>query len=333
MPDVLMAFVTYTDTIRGRSEKTAEEYFLDIRMFLRYVKAYRCGESFAALDDIDISDVDISFLRKVTTMEIYEFLLFLSREREQPRTDAVGVGTAARARKLSSIKTFFKYLCGVTKQLDENPAQNLESPKLKKSLPRYLTLEQSGELLDSVDGRFASRDYCILTFFLNCGLRVSELVGLNLSDIRDGRMTVTGKGNKERLVYLNDACAEALKAYLPDRSKQIRKGATALFISKRGERMSVAAVQNRVKLRMSEAGIDTEKYSAHKLRHTAATLMYQNGVDVLTLQELLGHENLNTTKIYTHLSDASLKDAAERNPLAGRGAAKPHRQPDESDGE
>lgn len=319
-PQVLRDFLIYHETIRGHSKATVDEYYLDLRNFLRYLKLSRnLAPRSAELDEISISDVDIEFIRKVTLAEVYEYLSYLSRDRVRQPNSAepeYGISQTSRARKIAAIRSFFKYLTVKAKLLDENPVQDLDSPKIPKSLPRYLTLEESQRLLSSVDGKNKERDYCILCLFLNCGLRISELVGLNVSDYRGESMRVLGKGNKERTVYLNQACQDAIERYLEIRKNLAPARVSAMFLSSRRARMSVDAVQVMVKKNLTRAGLDASLYSTHKLRHTAATLMLQNGVDVRTLQEVLGHENLNTTQIYTHIDNAELRTAAAANPLA-----------------
>ena len=226
-----------------------------------------------------------------------------------------GLKASSRARKVSTIRSFYKYLTNKAKLIDVNPLQDIDSPKVPKTLPRYLTLDEAQQLLQSVDGKNKERDYCILCIFLNCGLRISEIVGLNLQDIREDQIRVFGKGSKERIVYINSAVANALNDYLQVRKNIAAIDRNALFLSNRRERISRETIHAMVKKYLKKAGLDADKYSAHKLRHTAATLMLQNGVDVRTLQELLGHENLNTTQIYTHIDNTSLKIAAEANPL------------------
>lgn len=319
-PQVLRDFLIYHETIRGHSKATVDEYYLDLRNFLRYLKLSRnLAPRSAELDEISISDVDIEFIRKVTLAEVYDYLSYLSRDRVRQPNSAepeYGISQTSRARKIAAIRSFFKYLTVKAKLLDENPVQDLDSPKIPKSLPRYLTLEESQRLLSSVDGKNKERDYCILCLFLNCGLRISELVGLNVSDYRGESMRVLGKGNKERTVYLNQACQDAIERYLEIRKNLAPARVSAMFLSSRRARMSVDAVQVMVKKNLTRAGLDASLYSTHKLRHTAATLMLQNGVDVRTLQEVLGHENLNTTQIYTHIDNAELRTAAAANPLA-----------------
>ena len=227
-----------------------------------------------------------------------------------------GIGAAARARKLSSIKSFYKYLTVQTNQLKENPVKDLEFPKVRRALPKYLTLEQSQALLQSVEGPAKQRDLAIILLFLNCGIRISELVGLNRTDIYPDRIRVVGKGNKERIVYMGQACQQAIQAYLIERNKVTLPDDRPLFISKRNNRISVDAVQYLVKKHLAAAGLDYENFSPHKLRHTAATLMLSNGVDVKTVQEVLGHAHLSTTEIYTHIENTELKIAAEANPLS-----------------
>ena len=319
-PQILRDFLIYHETIRGHSKATVDEYYLDLRNFLRYLKLSRNLVPRATeLNEIPIHDIDVEFVRKVTLAEVYDYLAYLSRDRiKQPNSaePEYGISQTSRARKIAAIRSFFKYLTVKAKLLDENPVQDLDSPKIPKSLPRYLTLDESRRLLLAVDGKNKERDYCILCLFLNCGLRISELVGLNVSDYRGESLRVLGKGNKERTVYLNDACRDALDSYLELRKELAPSRVAALFLSNRRARMSVDAVQVMVKKNLTKAGMDASLYSTHKLRHTAATLMLQNGVDVRTLQEVLGHENLNTTQIYTHIDNAELRTAAAANPLA-----------------
>ena len=266
-----------------------------------------CPDS-VAFDQIDISKVDLSLIASVRLPDVYNFLYFTAHERQNH--------AASRSRKVSALRSFYKYLTVKTNQLSENPMAELDLPKQKKALPRYLNLEESIRLLQAVDGPNKARDYAIVTIFLNTGIRLSELCGINLSDIRDNQLRVTGKGNKERTVYLNDACLSALSEYRKVRPVEGVIDKNALFLSNRRTRISHQMVQNLVKKYIVKAGLDPEKYSVHKLRHTAATLMYRNGVDVRVLQEVLGHENLGTTQIYTHLDNGQLEAASQANPLS-----------------
>lgn len=318
-PVIIRDFLTYHETIQGHSRKTVDEYYLDLRNFFRYIKIEKGRvPRTAELDEITIDDVDLELIRSVRLGDIYAYMSFLSRDRlkNAKRPDGgAGLQASTRARKIATIRSFYKYLTTKAKLLDENPMQDLDSPRQKQSLPRYLTLEESIQLLESVDGENAERDFCILTLFLNCGLRISELCGLNLSDVRGDRLRVLGKGNKERVIYLNVACQSAIEDWLAVRSTSGAADPYALFITRKHTRVTKDGVHYMIKKRLTAAGLDSSKYSAHKLRHTAATLMLQNGVDVRTLQEILGHEHLNTTQIYTHVSSDSLKSAADANPL------------------
>ena len=329
-PQVLRDFLVYHETIRGHSKNTVDEYYLDLRTFFRYLKLSRgLVPRSTELEDISISDIDVPFISKVTLAEIYDFLAFLSRDRiKQPNSaePEFGLTASSRARKIAAIRSFFKYMTVKAKLLEENPVQDLDSPKLPKTLPRYLTLEESQRLLSAVDGSNKERDYCILCIFLNCGLRISELVGMNVNDYRGDNLRVIGKGNKERTVYLNDACRAALDAWLDVRRNLVPARVSAMFLSNRRTRISVDSVQVMVKKYLKRAGLDASLYSTHKLRHTAATLMLQNGVDVRTLQEVLGHENLNTTQIYTHIDNAELRTAAAANPLGHFSPSEKHTQ-------
>ena len=319
-PQILRDFLIYHESIKGQSPLTISEYYLDLRMFLRFVKLMRSDMPVRTdLDTIDIKGIGLDFIRDITTSDVFDFLSYLASERplnpDSPAPDH-GVSPATRARKLSAIKSFYKYLTIRTKLLQENPVADLEYPKLRKSLPKYLTLQESAALLQAVSGQNQVRDYAILMLFLNCGIRRSELVGLNLTDVYEDRIRVVGKGNKERFVYFGAACRKAIDAYLPIRNKMVLTDNRALFGSRNGNRISTDAVHALVKKALLKAGLDATQFSAHKLRHTAATMMLSGGVDVKTVQEVLGHENLNTTQIYTHIESTELKLAAEANPLS-----------------
>ena len=319
-PDILREFLAYHETVKAHSKRTVDEYFLDLRNFFRYLKQVRDPLlKDLPLDQINIMDVDLDFVASVTLTDIYAYLTYLSRDRAQHHNSSnsdYGLSASSRARKLATIRSFYNYLTNKKHLLRENPVKDIDSPKLLKTLPKYLTLDQSTELLDAVDGKNQERDYCILTLFLNCGLRISELIGLNLNDINEDTLRVLGKGNKVRILYLNDACQDALNTYLAVRRPITGRDANALFLSSRNERVSRSTVHAMVKKRLTAAGIDSSEYSSHKLRHTAATLMLQNGVDVRAVQEVLGHDHLNTTEIYTHVDNEGLRVAAKANPLS-----------------
>lgn len=319
-PQILREFLIYHENIKGQSPLTINEYYLDLRMFLRFVKLMRNDMPMSTqLEDIDIQNIDLDFIREIDTADVFDFLSYLANDRAidpQSAAPEYGISASARARKLSSIKSFYKYLTVRTKQLQENPVAELEYPKIRKSLPKYLTLEQSSALLQAVSGQNEKRDYAILMLFLNCGIRRSELVGLNLTDVYEDRIRVVGKGNKERFVYFGSACRKAIDDYLEERNQKVLADNRALFGSRDGNRISVTAVHRLVKKALLQAGLDSTQFSAHKLRHTAATMMLSGGVDVKTVQEVLGHENLNTTQIYTHIENTELKIASEANPLS-----------------
>lgn len=307
----LEEFCGYLQAILGRAETTVSEYRYDIALFFRYYLQQQTNTD-DAFADIDLRVVDDSILRDVTLTDIYGFISFLAVERKN--------GPAARSRRVSSIRTFFTYLTDKVKVLDVNVALQLEAPKQLKRQPRYLTLEQSQQLLETADlndSQSAERDYLMLTLFLNTGLRLSELVGINISSIKDDTLVVLGKGGKERTIYLNNACMVALAAYLEVRPETKPGESDALFISRLKKRIGVRAVQNVIKKYIMASGLDPKRFSTHKLRHTAATLMYQHGeVDIRSLQTILGHASIATTEIYTHINAARLHEAVESNPLA-----------------
>ena len=310
-PQVLIDFLGYMQTVKGKSSKTVDEYYIDLRTFFRYIKySKKLVPENVTFEEIAIKDIEINLIASITLTEVYEYLNYLLVERHN--------NAATRARKISSLKSFFNYLVNKVSLLNNNPTKELDMPKKKNSLPKFLTLEQSIDLLNCVNGPYKERDYCILTLFLNCGMRLSELVGINLNDIRsDNTLKLTGKGNKERIVYLNDACISALNQYLKVRPKINLKDRNALFISKFNKRISPKTVQFIVKKYLAKINLDNQGYSVHKLRHTAATLMYQHGeVDIRVLKDILGHTNLGTTEIYTHLSNKQLQQAISSNPLA-----------------
>ena len=315
-PQIIKEYLFYLQTVKGKSQKTVDEYFIDLRTFFRFIKLHKKLTDETEFDKIKIDDIDLSVVASVTLNDAYEFMNYIQRER--------GNNNTTRARKCSSLKGFYNYLT-IKKHLIENdPLKELETPKKKKSLPKHLTLEQSIELLNAVEGSYKERDYAIITLFLNCGLRVSEMASLNYSDIRtDNTLRVVGKGNKERIIYLNNSCVTAIKSYMKVRPVDGVIDKKALFISRNHRRMSVKTIQAMVYKYLEKIGLDSQGYSCHKLRHTAATLMYQHGgVDIRVLKEVLGHENLGTTEIYTHLSSEQMKKATESNPLSNIKAKK-----------
>lgn len=318
-PDYLNSFLDYSITILNKSPNSIKEYNYDLAMFLKFIKIRFKLTNEHDFSAIAISDIPISVISKIKLDDIHAFLSYLAIDlKSKPAT---------RARKVSTIRIFFNYLSQKTGFIENNPAQNLETPKLGKRMPKYLTLDESKKLLnvtcsDEDDNENALRDYAIITLFLNCGMRLSELVGINIKDITfsECKLNVIGKGNKERTIYLNKACMNAITDYLNDsRPREAIKydSKDALFLSKRRERISNRTVQHIVKKELQKAGLDTQKYSVHKLRHTAATLMYQYGnTDIRALQELLGHKSISTTEIYTHVDNSQVRQAVESNPLA-----------------
>ena len=313
---ILDQYLRYMQAVQEKSPLTIKEYKYDLILLFRFLKMDRgvvkLTEEFS-FEDIPIDDIDAKFLNSITSDDLFAFMIFLSRERK--------ASSATRARKVATIKSFFKYLSQKKRIVKDDPSYDLETPRRAKRLPKYLNLEQSKNLLEAAEhstSEFAARDYCIVTLFLNCGMRLSELRNIDLSDISDDTLRVVGKGNKERTIYLNDACIRALDDYYPERDKMKKKDKEALFLSVRGTRISAPMIQNIIKRLFTASGMDAASYSVHKLRHTCATLMYKYGqVDIRTLQAILGHQSVATTQIYTHVDEESLHDAVSKNPLSG----------------
>lgn len=313
--DIMKDYLYYLQTVKGRSPTTVDEYYGDLRTFFRFIKKHKgLVPPDLPYQDISVKDVDLDLIASVTLTDAYEFMNYLVRERKNNK--------AARARKTTSVKSFYHYLTVKKGLLASDPLKNLERPNAreKNPLPKYLTLEQSIELLNAVDGKYKERDYCILTFFLNCGMRLAELVAMNYNDIRsDNTVQIIGKGSKKRIIYLNDACMAAYNDYMAVRPVEgVRaQDKYALFLSAQKRRISREMVQKIVYKYLEKIGLDAQGYSVHKLRHTAATLMYQHGnVDIRVLKDVLGHESLSTTEIYTHLDSRQIEAAAKSNPLS-----------------
>lgn len=310
-PEIIKEFLDYIQTVRGRSAKTVDGYYIDLRTFLRWLKLNRAHTKKITkelLTETEISDLPSDVILSITLGEVYSYLTFVKND--------LANGEAAMARKVTALKTLYKYLSGNANYLQNNPIKNLDLPTKKKSLPRYLSLEQSIRLLRTADHNPDPRNYCILTLFLNCGMRLSELIGINLTDIQEDTIKILGKGNKERMVYLNEACLEAIERYKAHTEGQKRENG-ALFISAQGKRLSPRRVEQIVGESLKAAGLDPTVYSPHKLRHTAATLMYQHGgTDIRVLKEILGHSNLATTEIYTHTSNEQVRVAVKNSPLS-----------------
>ncbi|MGN0173189.1 MAG: site-specific tyrosine recombinase/integron integrase [Acutalibacteraceae bacterium] len=311
-PPLIKDYINYIRTVKGKSDKTADNYFRDLHLFFRFIKFHKgLVDHVEKIEDVDISDIDYNLLKSITFDDVNEFIYYLHSERNN--------NEKSRARRISTLRSFFKFYTVNKAVISINPIEELESPKIRKTLPKYLSLEESVKLLNSVDGKYKERNYAIITLFLNCGLRLSELCAININDLNfeENVFKVRGKGNKERIVYLNDACVNALKDYLKIRLNMTTKEKEALFISRNDRRISQRSVELMVENTLKKAGLSGQGYTVHKLRHTAATLMYQHGnVDIRVLQQVLGHENLGTTEIYTHLSNSQLKKASEANPLS-----------------
>jgi len=306
---LLEDYLNYMKSIKGVSKNTINEYHYDLQMLFRFLKRrYRLVDSSVPFNEIDIFDLDEKFFIKINLRDLISFFSYLDNDREN--------SNITRARKTASVRSFFHYLHKIIKVIDEDPSSELTVPKGNKRQPVYMTLDESLALLTQVDGRNSERNYAIITLFLNCGMRISELVSIDIDKIRGDILTVVGKGNKERTVYLNEACIAAIENYLPIRYK-IDTNKKALFLSEQKTRITPRGVQHMLKSQLKKAGLDFTKYTPHKLRHTAATLMYKYGdVDIRALQEILGHTSVATTEIYTHIDEDRLRKAVSKNPLA-----------------
>lgn len=311
VPDILRNYLNYMLVIKGRSENTVKEYYYDLRTFFKYIHAISNDLDILNLDKIELDNFDNNLLKQVELNDLYEFMTYINNFKSS--------NDSYKARKVASLRSFYNYLSTKIGFMENNPAINLDTPKLKKRVPKFLTLEESIRLLKSIDGKFRERDIAIFVLFLNCGLRLSELVGINISNINFEKRTlrIIGKGNKERIVFLNNICIEAINSYLVVRPTDVEySDKDALFISSKNRRISNRMVEILAKKYFKAADIDATRYSPHKLRHTAATIMYKEGnVDIKTLQEILGHVSISTTQIYTHINSQDMKDAADNNPF------------------
>ena len=310
IPDDVVDYLHYLDFVKLRSPRTVNGYYLDLRGFFRYMmQRWQCAADDTPPEEIDLTGIATADIQTITKHDIFDFL---------DHARSADNGPKARARKLSALKGFFNYMCTQVNRLPANPTENISLGSPARALPKYLTQDEAVTLLSNIQSDFYERDYCILTLFLNCGMRLAELVTIDMGDFRDDTIRIVGKGNKERLVYLNDACLDALQRY-----KKVRASLPnladrdALFVSKRtGKRLSARRIEQIVARCLQSAGLSGRGFSPHKLRHTAATLMYQGGVDMLALKEILGHENVSTTQIYTHINREQLKKAVAASPLA-----------------
>lgn len=307
MPDSCKDFFSYLNISKNLSKNTIKEYYYDLRIFFKYLKTKKLKLN-NEFTETEIFDIDLNFIQNIDERDLKDYLTYISIFKNS--------NAITRSRKIATIKSFFKYLLR-EKKITTNPTLLLEFPKLPKRLPKYLTLNESIDLLSVIDGDNKDRDYAIITIFLNCGLRLSELVGINLNSINASKLSVTGKGNKEREIHLNNSCLNAISRYIPIRNMHTNiVDKNALFISKQGKRMSPRTVEIMVKNYVTKAGLNPNKITPHKLRHTAATLMHKHGnVDIRALQQILGHESIATTEIYTHIDSEQITSAMDSNPL------------------
>lgn len=317
VPDLINEFLEFMATMKNRSPNTIKEYHYDLRNTFRYLKQFKNNLDINNLNSVDITDLKLDFFKSIETENFYSYLYYLNKQYEI-KTKHI-LRPTSRARKVASIKSFYNYLANNKKKLEINPVIGLETPQLESRIPKYLTLDESTSLLHSVkfnEQKFGQRDYCILTLFLNCGLRLSELINIDIKHIKGDKLSIIGKGNKERMIHLNKACLSSIDTYIAVRPKENLKDREALFLSEHKERIGRRMVEYIVKKYIQLSGLDPKKFSPHKLRHTAATLMHKYGnVDIRALQQVLGHETIATTQIYTHIDSDQVRDAIDSNPL------------------
>ena len=311
-PKLLTDFVSYLETMKGSSINTIDSYVLDLMLMFKFLKVkYSLVPKDLDFHEIKVNDIDAKFLDSLTLDDMYAYLNFAKNYLEN--------GSSTISRKIASMRSFFRYLHTKLKVISNDYTIELDKPRIGKRKPKYMNLDEATGLLSSIESRNYERDYLIITLFLNCGIRLAELCSINAEDIKDDMIRIIGKGNKERTVYLNEACLDAIKKYLPVRNKFLQDKAVnepSLIVSERGNRIARRTVQNVIESQLKRSGLNGKGYSTHKLRHTAATLMYKYGeVDILLLKDILGHENVSTTQIYTHIDNEMLREAVSVNPL------------------
>ena len=304
-PKLLRDFLIYLTTITGKSDRTRQEYEYDLTLFFRFLIA---AQDEIEMDAVDLSVITIEWIKEITLEDIYMFMEYCEKVRENKAT--------SRSRKVASIRAFFKYLKNKRNLLTYDPAEQLEKPKIGKRSPIYLTIDEAKNLVQATkQQQYSVRDYAIVVLFLNLGIRVSELCALNLSSIKERYLYIVGKGNKERVLYINDACLEAIQHYLSSRKPYKGEGEEPLFTSQKGTRFTRQSIARIIKVINSNSISEKSLLTPHKLRHTSATMMYQSGADIRSLQHILGHTNISTTQIYTHIEDKQVQDVLTNNPF------------------
>jgi integrase/recombinase XerD len=292
-------FLDYCRTIKGLSDESISGYYNDLKMFFDYIKQ---------LKKKNITD---RLIKNIELQDLHKFMTYLEKD--------CGNNARTRCRKVSTLKSYFEYLQNVTKLIISNPSYSLRKPKVPKTKPVAMSIQECEKLLNSLDkdSYFYYRDRCILMIFLQCGLRLSELINIKVSDVQNIRMIINGKGNKERDAFLSESCIKSIDDYLEVRNDEevSEEDKEYLFLSREKNKISKRAVQSLVKKHMEDAGLDTNKYHTHSTRHTFATIAYDQGADIIKLSELLGHSNVNTSKIYITLKEEELREITNKNPL------------------
>lgn len=296
-PPVLYEFISYLDVERGYSNMTIYNYFIELRMFFRYMKCEKEHIPLDSWETVDITSINLPFIQACTRQDIVGFLSWVTLEK--------GNSGSARNRKLAVLKSFYHFLMVMDYSSDKVMMQ-IFSTKTPKTLPKYLEEESIEALLSAINGIFWIRDTAIILLMLSAGLRVSEVASLNLASIKADSVSVLGKGNKERQVYLSQSTQESLEEYLAVRPPLEEP---ALFLSQRNRRLTVRSIQASTQKYLKKIGKDD--YSCHHLRHTAATQLMKQEVNLREIQEILGHESIQTTSIYTHVSNEDLRQVAK----------------------
>ena len=299
-PKYVVGYLNYLRVERNLAPGTIVNYANTIQTFLRWYSFVQSGKPFDQFQQLEIEWITLEDLSSLSRNDIYEFLAFCANE--------LNNSSNSRSNKLSALKSFFSYLREIepSRTIQSNPAIEIAAPKKEKPIPKFLTIDNAKLLLNVAKSSGNDRDYCILLWFLSCGMRLSELAGMNLKDVRksngNAEVLIRGKGRKERMVPLNQPCWDAYELYLIQRnSMKPDEKEQALFLSNRASRLSRRQIERIVEKYLKIAGLHQQGYSAHLLRHTFASSAFELGGNVVDIGAQLGHESIATTQRYVHL--------------------------------